>query len=82
MSLSWKKVSSEAKLLLIGIPVLIWTLFPLYHMVLFAISPRDTATSLPSASAPSTSMMAAALLLTTSAASAPHIVAMSFPIEL
>ena len=45
MSLSWKKVSSEAKLLLIGIPVLIWTLFPLYHMVLFAISPRDTATS-------------------------------------
>lgn len=45
MSLSWKKVSSEAKLLLIGIPVLIWTLFPLYHMFLFAISPRDTATS-------------------------------------
>ena len=45
MSLSWKKVSSEAKLLLIGVPVLIWTLFPLYHMFLFAISPRDTATS-------------------------------------
>ena len=45
MSLSWKKVSSEAKLLLIGIPILIWTLFPLYHMFLFAISPRDTATS-------------------------------------
>ena len=45
MSLSWKKVSLEAKLLLIGVPVLIWTLFPLYHMFLFAISPRDTATS-------------------------------------
>ena len=45
MSLNWKKVSSEAKLLLIGVPVLIWTLFPLYHMFLFAISPRDTATS-------------------------------------
>jgi multiple sugar transport system permease protein len=30
---------------LIGIPVLLWTLFPVYHMVLFAISPRDTATS-------------------------------------
>jgi len=45
MSLSWKKISSEAKLLLIGVPVLIWTLFPLYHMFLFAISPRDTATS-------------------------------------
>ena len=45
MSLSWKKVSSEAKLLLIGVPVLIWTLVPLYHMFLFAISPRDTATS-------------------------------------
>ena len=42
---SWKKISSEARLLLIGIPVLIWTLFPIYHMVLFSISPRDTATS-------------------------------------
>lgn len=41
----WKKFSSEARLLLIGIPVLIWTLFPIYHMVLFSISPRDTATS-------------------------------------
>ena len=40
-----KTVSSEAKLLLIGIPVLLWTLIPIYHMVLFAISPRDQATS-------------------------------------
>jgi multiple sugar transport system permease protein len=43
--MSIKKIATEAKLLLIGIPVLIWTLFPVYHMVLFAISPRDTATS-------------------------------------
>ncbi len=34
----------EARLLLIGIPVLLWTLIPIYHMVLFAISPRDQAT--------------------------------------
>lgn len=41
----WKDVGTEAKLLLIGIPVLVWTLLPVYHMVLFAISPRDSATS-------------------------------------
>ena len=40
-----KRVTTEAKLLLIGIPVLLWTLIPIYHMVLFAISPRDQATS-------------------------------------
>ena len=40
-----KTVATEAKLLLIGIPVLLWTLIPIYHMVLFAISPRDQATS-------------------------------------
>jgi multiple sugar transport system permease protein len=38
-------VATEAKLLLIGIPVLLWTLLPIYHMVLFAISPKDTALS-------------------------------------
>jgi multiple sugar transport system permease protein len=43
--LSWKKVSIEAQLLLVGIPVLLWTLVPIYHMFLFAISERDTATS-------------------------------------
>ena len=32
-------------MLLIGIPVLLWTLIPIYHMVLFAISQRDSATS-------------------------------------
>jgi multiple sugar transport system permease protein len=43
--LTLKKVSIEAQLLLIGIPVLLWTLVPIYHMFLFAISERDTATS-------------------------------------
>ncbi len=42
---SMKKVSAEAKLLLVGIPVLLWTLIPVYHLFLFAISERDTATS-------------------------------------
>ena len=40
-----KAVSREAQLLLVGIPVLLWTLLPIYHLVLFAISPRDKATS-------------------------------------
>ena len=45
MRLTWHSVSAEARLLLIGIPVLLWTLIPVYHMFLFAISERDTATS-------------------------------------
>ncbi|MCA0242881.1 MAG: carbohydrate ABC transporter permease [Proteobacteria bacterium] len=45
MSASWKKVGNEARLLLIGIPVLLWTLVPVYHLFLFAISERDSATS-------------------------------------
>jgi multiple sugar transport system permease protein len=40
-----KAVTTEAKLLLIGIPVLLWTMIPVYHMLLFAISERDQATS-------------------------------------
>ena len=40
-----KKVFDETKLLLVGIPVLLWTLVPVYHMFLFAISERDSATS-------------------------------------
>ena len=40
-----KGVAAEAQLLLVGIPVLIWTLVPLYHLFLFAISERDSATS-------------------------------------
>jgi multiple sugar transport system permease protein len=42
---SWKKATTEAKLLLIGIPVLIWTLIPIYHLFLFSISAKDSATS-------------------------------------
>src|SRR5574343_46041 len=40
-----KSVTTEAKLLLIGIPVLLWTLLPIYHLVLFAVSPKDSATT-------------------------------------
>jgi len=36
-------IVAEAKLLLIGIPVFLWTILPVYHMVLFAISPKDSA---------------------------------------
>ena len=36
-------VAGEAKLLLIGIPVLLWTMLPIYHLFLFAISPKDSA---------------------------------------
>ena len=43
--LTLKNVGTEARLLLIGIPVLLWTLVPIYHMFLFAISERDSATS-------------------------------------
>jgi len=43
MTMTWKKVSTEAKLLLIGIPVLIWTMLPIYHIFLFAISPKESA---------------------------------------
>jgi len=42
---SLRDVAVEAKLLLIGIPVLIWTLLPLYHLFLFAISPKESAFS-------------------------------------
>ena len=40
-----REIATEVKLLLIGIPVLIWTLLPIYHMVLFAISPKESAFS-------------------------------------
>ncbi len=43
--LTWKRVSTEAKLLLVGIPLLLWTLIPVYHLFLFAISSKDSATS-------------------------------------
>jgi multiple sugar transport system permease protein len=38
-----QKVTNEAKLLLIGIPVFLWTMLPIYHLLLFAISPKDQA---------------------------------------
>lgn len=38
-------MTGEAKLLLVAIPLLIWTLLPIYHIVLFAISPKDSALS-------------------------------------
>src|SRR5215469_12645753 len=41
--MNWRAIATEAKLLLIGIPVLLWTILPIYHMVLFAISPKDSA---------------------------------------
>jgi len=41
--LSLRKVTTEAKLLLIGIPVLLWTMLPIYHLTLFAISPKESA---------------------------------------
>jgi multiple sugar transport system permease protein len=41
--LSLRDVTNEAKLLLIGIPVLIWTMLPIYHLFLFAISPKESA---------------------------------------
>jgi multiple sugar transport system permease protein len=40
-----KAALDEARLLLIGIPVLLWTIVPVYHLFLFAISERDSATS-------------------------------------
>jgi len=41
--LSLRKVTTEAKLLLIGIPVFIWTMLPIYHLFLFSISPKEAA---------------------------------------
>jgi multiple sugar transport system permease protein len=41
----FRAITTEAKLLLIGIPVLLWTLIPIYHLFLFAISPKEAAFS-------------------------------------
>src|SRR5882672_5308710 len=38
-----REVGVEARLLLIGIPVFIWTMIPIYHLFLFAISPKEDA---------------------------------------
>lgn len=45
MKISLRAVATETKLLLIGIPVFLWTMIPIYHLFLFAISARDSATS-------------------------------------
>ena len=42
---SFRDITTEAKLLLIGIPVFLWSVIPVYHMVLFAISPKEGAFS-------------------------------------
>ena len=38
-----RRVTTEAKLLLVGLPVFLWTMLPLYHLLLFAISPKESA---------------------------------------
>ena len=43
MKLSLRGVATESKLLLIGIPLLLWTMLPIYHLFLFAISPKESA---------------------------------------
>ena len=43
MKLTWRDIATEAKLLLIGIPVFVWTMIPIYHLFLFAISPKEDA---------------------------------------
>src|SRR3954452_6679673 len=42
---SLHEVSTEAKLLLIGVPIFLWTMLPIYHLFLFSISPKDSAFS-------------------------------------
>jgi len=38
-----RRITREAKLLLIGVPVLLWTMLPIYHLFLFAISEKESA---------------------------------------
>jgi multiple sugar transport system permease protein len=40
---SLRAVATEATLLLIGVPLLLWTMLPIYHLFLFAISPKESA---------------------------------------
>ncbi|HXO70461.1 MAG TPA: carbohydrate ABC transporter permease [Bradyrhizobium sp.] len=40
-----RAIGVEARLLLIGIPVFIWTMIPIYHLFLFSISPKEDAFS-------------------------------------
>src|SRR6266581_7142787 len=40
-----RKLLSEAKLWLVAIPILLWTLIRIYHIFLFSISSKDSAFS-------------------------------------
>ena len=40
---SLRKVTNEAKLVLIGLPVFLWTMLPIYHLFLFSISEKESA---------------------------------------
>ena len=42
---AWRAAGLEARLLLVGIPVFIWTMLPIYHLFLFSISPKEDAFS-------------------------------------
>src|SRR3569833_1574292 len=40
-----RKAVNEAKLILIGIPVFLWTMISVYYLFLLAISPRESVTA-------------------------------------
>ena len=42
---TFRAAAGEAKLLLVGIPVFIWTVLPVYHLCLFAFSEKQSAFS-------------------------------------
>lgn len=42
---AFRRASVDARLLLVAIPVALWTIFPIYHMVLLAVSPKSEALS-------------------------------------
>ena len=41
-----RKVFDEARLILIGIPVFLWTMIPVYHLFVLSISPRESVTAI------------------------------------
>ena len=43
LSATFRAISTEARLLLIGIPGFPWSVLPVYHMMLFAFSAKDLA---------------------------------------
>src|SRR6185369_9532371 len=40
-----RKVINEAQLVLVGIPVFLWTIIPVYHLFVLSISPREAVTA-------------------------------------